>query len=117
MTSKQRRVTFARLVLELRRRAASEGAALRPDSLNDTLRKLGDLAADLSAPEAPAVRRILGALINAHGELEHDGRALDQLTPETVLRFDAVLAALMDGGITDNELRAILRQALIRPVS
>jgi hypothetical protein len=48
--------------------------------------------------------------------LELEERALDVLTPETVLRLDAALAALIDGTMDRDELRA-LRRALIRPDS
>jgi hypothetical protein len=49
--------------------------------------------------------------------LEIEGRALDSLSPETVLRLDAVLTALVDGSMKREELRAALRRALIRPAS
>ena len=49
--------------------------------------------------------------------MELDGRALDSLSPETVLRLDAVLTALVDGTMKRDELRAALRRALIRPAS
>jgi hypothetical protein len=103
--------------LELRRRAALEGAPLKRSNLRETLRALSDLAAKSWLPESHAVRQILAAMLRAHSDLESQGRALDSLTPKTVLRLDAVLDALLEGGINANELRAALRHALIRPVN
>jgi hypothetical protein len=39
------------------------------------------------------------------------------LSPETILRLDAVLAAILDGTMTEDELRVALRRAVIRPTS
>jgi hypothetical protein len=52
-----------------------------------------------------------------HRDLESDGRALDLLSPETILRLDTVLTALVDGTMSQDQLRAALRRALIRPAS
>jgi hypothetical protein len=112
-----RRITFARLLLEIRRRAASHGEPLKTGTFRDTLRALREVAAERETPESAAVRQILGAMLRAQSKAELDGSTLNALTPATVLRLDAVLAALVDGGITEDELRVVLRQALIHPVS
>jgi hypothetical protein len=109
------RLTFARLILEVRRRAG--GKPLHPGSMPQILADLRDLAGGKDEPEAEVLREILGALLGVHRDLELEGRALDALTPETVLRLDAVLAALLDGTMQPDELRAALRRALVRAAS
>jgi len=63
------------------------------------------------------LRQILAALLGVHRALELESRALDLLSPETILRLDAVLAAILDGTMTEDELRVALRRAVIRPTS
>jgi hypothetical protein len=92
------------------------GSPLGRDTLRETLAALGELAAGQVTQEAEAVRRILAAMLRVQAELEVEGQALDTLTPETILRLDAVLDALLEGGITENELRVVLRHWLIRTV-
>jgi hypothetical protein len=110
-----RRITFAALVLELRRRAGAD--ALHPARIPEVITELGKLAVRSDSAESALLREILGAALVVHSELELEGRALDALTPETVLRLDAVLAALIDGTVQREELRTELRRALMRPVS
>jgi hypothetical protein len=108
-------LTVARLVLELRRRAG--GDALHRGRMRQILAELRELAASNDQPDSGLLREILGAVLVVHGDLELEGRALEALTPETVLRLDAVLTALVDGTMQRDELRAELRRAMIRPAS
>lgn len=109
------RLTFARLVLELRRRAGA--SALHPLRVPEVLIELRELAASDDAIDSEPVREILAAAVGVHRDLEVEARSLDALTPETVLRLDAVLSGLVDGTMQRDELRAELRRALIRPAS
>jgi hypothetical protein len=108
-------VTFARLILEIRRRAPS---------LPDDMRRpaaVEQIAHDVlhSIPEgeqAAQVRRILAAFLGLGEGDEFDAALLDQLTPELIFRLDMIAAELLDLGRTSEAVRA-LRGALIRPIS
>ena len=108
-------LTFARLLLELRRRVGA--GALHPARTREVIAELGNLAASGNSAESGLLREILGPASVVHSELELEGRALDALTPETVLRLDAVMTALIDGIVQRDDLRYELRRALIRPAS
>jgi hypothetical protein len=107
-------MTFARLLLEIRRRAAAlpEGRR-RPEAIERITR---EILAEMPQGEHEAkVRRILAAFLGLGQGDEFNAELLDELTPEMVLRLDMIAAELLELGRTEEAVRA-LRKALIRPV-
>jgi hypothetical protein len=107
-------VTFARLLLEIRRRAAElPGDRRRPATIERIARDALDCLVE--GDDAPEVRRILAAFLGLGEGDEFDVTLLDQMTPELIFRLDMILLELLDFGRTEEVVRA-LRGALIRPV-
>jgi hypothetical protein len=106
-------VTFARLLLEIRRRAASLPNDLpRSTALEQAAREVLEMAGGEREP----ARKIMAALLGIGGQQDFDPCVLDLLTPEMVLRLDLIADQMLELGRTDEAVRA-LRAALIRPVS
>ena len=107
-------MTFARLVLEIRRRtAALPDDGRRPEAIERLAR---DILTEIPEGEQAAqVRRILAAFLGLGEGDDFDAALLDQMTPELVLKLDMILADLLELGRTDEAVRA-LRGVLIRSV-
>jgi hypothetical protein len=107
-------MTFARLLLEIRRRAATlPDDGRRPERIEQTARQV--LADIPEGEQADQVRRILAAFLGLGDGEEFDGALLDQMTPELVFRLDMIASELLELGRTNEAVRA-LRGALIREV-
>ena len=108
-------MTFAQLLLEIRRRAAAlPDDGRRPAAIERIAHDVLD-----SIPEggqSTQVRRVLAAFLGLSEGDEFDAALLDQMTPELVLRLDMIAAELLERGRTNEAVRA-LRGALIRPIS
>jgi len=106
-------MTFARLLLEIRRRAASLPNDLpRRMALEQAAREVLMTAEEQPEP----ARKIMAALLGINGEQDFDPDMLYALTPEAVLRLDLIADQILELGRTDEAVRA-LRAALIRPAS
>lgn len=106
-------MTFARLLLEIRRRAAGLPNDLpRSTALEQAARE----ALEMAGPQQEHSRKIMAALLGIGDDQEFDPAVLDSLTPEMVLRLDLIADQMLELGRTDDAVRAI-RAALIRPVS
>lgn len=108
-------MTFAGLLLEIRRRAAAlpDNGERRAAQEKIVLDVLG------SSPEgeqAVQVRRILAAFLGLGEGDEFDAALLDQMTPELVFRLDMIASELLELGRTNEAVQA-LRGALLRPVT
>lgn len=108
-------MTFAQLLLEIRRQAAAlPDDGRRPAAIERIARDVLD-----SIPEgeqSSQVRRILAAFLGLGEGDEFDAALLDQMTPELILKLDMIAAELLDFGRTSEAVRA-LRAALLRPVN
>lgn len=108
-------MTFAQLLLEIRRRAAAlPDDGRRREAVERIARKV--LADMPEGQQADQVRRILAAFLGLGEGDEFDAALLEQMTPELVLRLDMIAAELLDFGRTNEAVRG-LRAALIRPVN
>jgi hypothetical protein len=106
-------MTFARLILEIRRRAASLSQDVpRPVAIEQAAREVLKMAAP--GEELDTRRQILAALLGIDGE-DFDADVLDALTPEVILRLDMLLEDLLQLGKRGEALRA-LRAAVIHGV-
>jgi hypothetical protein len=106
-------MTFARLLLEIRRRAASLPNDLpRSTALEQAAR---DVLQPVGQQPEPA-RQIMAALLSIGAEQDFDATILDALTPEAVLRLDIIADRFVELGRTDEAVRA-LRAVLIRRAS
>ena len=107
-------VTFARLLLEIRRRvAALPDDGKRLEALESVARDVLDTVPKGEQPDQ--VRRTMAAFLGLGEGEEFDATLLDQMTPELVFRLDMVASELLLGR-TDEAVRA-LHGALIRQVS
>jgi hypothetical protein len=107
-------VTFARLLLEIRRRAAAlPDDGRRPQAIEQIAREV--IAGISEGEQADQVRRILAAFLGLGEGDEFDATLLDQMTPELVLRLDMVAAEFLELGRTNEAVRA-LRSALLRRI-
>jgi hypothetical protein len=107
-------MTLARLILEIRRRAASLPQDLpRPMAIEQAAREI--LQAAARGEELDASRQILAALFGVGAGEDFDAAMLDALTPEVILRLDMLLEDLLQLGRRDEAVRA-LRAAVIRAV-
>ena len=104
-------MTFARLLLEIRRRAAAlPDDSKRPESIERIAR---DILADL--PDGDQSARVLAAFLGVGEGDKFDAALLDQMTPELVLRLDMVASEFLEVGRA-NDAALALRSALIRRV-
>jgi hypothetical protein len=107
-------VTIARLLLEIRRRAAGLPHDLpKPLTIEQAAREV--LGTAQPGGELDAARQVMAALLGIEGDRGFDAAILDALTPETVLRLDMMLEELLQLGRRDEAVRA-LRAAIIRPL-
>jgi hypothetical protein len=107
-------MTFARLILEIRRRAASLPQQLpRPLALEQAAREVLQTAAP--GEELDTTRQILAAVLGIDGAGNFDADMLDAITPEVILRLDMLLEDLLQLGRRDEAVRAI-RAAVIHGV-
>jgi hypothetical protein len=106
-------MTFARLLLEIRRRAAS-----RPNDLprSMALEQAASEVLETAGGQREPAGKIMAALLGIDGEQDFDAGVLDALTPETVVRLDLIADQMLELGRTDEAVRA-LRAALIRRAS
>lgn len=105
-------MTFARLLLEIRRRAAGLPNDLpRSTALEQAAREVLETA----GPQREPARKIMAALLGIGGEQDFDPGILDALTPETVLRLDMIADEFLELDPTNDAVQAV-RTALIRPV-
>ena len=108
-------MTFARLLLEIRRRAAAlPDDGRRPQAIERIARQVLDDI--LEGEQSDQVRRILAAFLGLGEGGEFDAALLDQMTPELIFRLDMIAAELLDLGRTNEAVQA-LRGALLRPVN
>jgi hypothetical protein len=100
-------VTFAELVLEIRRRAAA-----MPQDVPRT--SAIELAASevLKDPGGPA-EQILAALVGISEGEAFDASIIDALTPETIMLLDSLAGEVIDSGRRD-ELAHAIAAALIK---
>lgn len=106
-------MTFARLLLEIRRRAAAlPDDGKRPAAIE---RVAHEVLSMTEGEQSAQVRRILAAFLGLGEGEEFDAALLDQMTPELIFRLDMIAAELLELGRTNEAVRA-LRAALIRPV-
>jgi hypothetical protein len=106
-------MTFARLILEIRRRAASLPQQLpKPLAIEQAAREVLQIAA--LGEELDTTRQILAALLGIDGE-DFDPSALEALTPEVILRLDMLLEDLLQLGRREDAVRA-LRAAVVHGV-
>lgn len=108
-------VTFARLFLEIRRRAAAmpdDGRKRVPFA--QVVREA--LQLEPVGPRRALLTQLLYGIASAGKGEELDPRALDSLNPETILRLDMLIDGLTGGGPSEDVLKAI-RAALVRPVN
>ena len=108
-------MTFARLLLEIRRRAAA-----LPDDGRQTaaVERIAREVLD-SMPEgeqSAQVQRILAAFLGIGEGEQFDAAMLDQVTPELIFKLDMIASELLQLGRTNEAVRA-LRAALVRPVN
>ena len=107
-------MTVARLVLEIRRRAAGLPKQLpKPMAIEQAAREV--LGTARPGEELDAAREIMGALVGVNAGEEFDATILDALTPEVILRLDMMLEELLQFGRRDEAVRA-LRAAIIHGV-
>jgi hypothetical protein len=107
-------MTFARLILEIRRRAASLPQQLpKPLAIEQAAREVLQTAAP--GEELDTTRQTLAALLGIEGSGDFDASVLDALTPEVILRLDMLLEDLLQLGRRDEAVRAI-RAAVIHGV-
>ena len=105
-------MTFARLLLEIRRRAAAlPDDGRRPEAIERIARQILDEIPE--GEQSDHVRRILAAFLGLGAGDEFDATLLDQMTPELVFRLDMIASELLELGRTNEAVRA-LRGALIR---
>jgi hypothetical protein len=108
-------MTFARLLLEIRRRAAAlPDGGQRAETLQRIAREV--LADIPEGEQAGQVRRVLAAFLGLGEGDEFDATLLGQLTPELVLRLDMIASQLLELGRTNEVVRA-LREVLVRPAN
>ena len=108
-------MTFARLLLEIQRRAAAlPGEGRRPEAIKRVGRQILDEIPE--GEQSDQVRRILAAFLGLGEGDEFDAALLDQMAPELVFRLDMIASELLDLGRTKEAVRA-LRGALVRAVS
>lgn len=106
-------VTFAKLLLEIRRRAAAMADDGRPRApLDQIVREALDL--EPAGPRRDLITQLLYEIARGEGAEELDAKNLHDLSPETILRLDALIDGLTGGGMTNDALKAI-RAALVRP--
>jgi hypothetical protein len=105
-------MTFAQLLLEIRRRAAAlPDDGRRPQAIEQFAR---DIRADIPEGEQSGqVRRILAAFLGFGEGEEFDSAMLDQMTPELVLRLDMIASERIELGRSTEAVRA-LQTALSR---
>lgn len=107
-------MTFARLLLEIRRRAAAlPDDGRHPEAIVRIAREVLDTIPE--GEQAAHVRRILAAFLGLGESDEFDAALLEQMTPEMIFRLDMIAAELLELGGTNETVRA-LRTALIKPV-
>jgi hypothetical protein len=108
-------MTFARLLLEIRRHAATlpdDGG--RPMAIDRIARQI--LNEIPEGEQSAQVRCILAAFLGLGEGDEFDAALLDHMTPELALRLDMVANELLDFARTDEAVRA-LRAVLIHSSS
>ena len=107
-------MTFAQLLLQIRRRAAAlPDDGRRPQAIERIAR---EILADIPDGEQSAqVRCILAAFLGLGEGDEFDAAMLEQMTPELIFRLDMIASELLELGRTKEVVRA-LRAALVRPI-
>lgn len=107
-------MTFARLLLEIRRRAASLPQQLpKPIAIEQAAWEL--LQAAAPGEERDRARQMLAALLGIDGGGDFDASVFDVLTPEVVLRLDMLVEDLLQLGRREEAVRA-LRATIIHGV-
>ena len=108
-------MTFARLLLEIRRRAvALPDDGRRPEAIERIARQILDEIPE--GEQSSQVRRILAGFLGLGEGDEFDTAMLEQMTPELIFRLDMIASELLELGRTNEAVQA-LRAALIRPVN
>lgn len=104
-------MTVARLVLEIRRRAATLPQQLpKPIAIEQAAREV--LLMATPGVEVDQTRRLLAALLGVEHGGSFDATMLDALSPEVILRLDALIEHLLQLGRRDEAVEA-LRAAVI----
>jgi hypothetical protein len=107
-------MTFARLILEIRRRVASLPQQLpKPMAIEQAAREVLQIAAP--GEEIDTTRQVLAAVLGIDNGGKFDASVLGVLTPEVILRLDMLLEDLLQFGRRDEAVRAI-RAAVIHGV-
>jgi hypothetical protein len=98
-------VTLARLLLEIRRRAAAlPDDGRRPETIERIARDILDGIP--TGEQSNQVRRVLAGFLGLGQDDDFDAALLDEMTPELVLRLDMIASELRaDAMIPDNVLR------------
>lgn len=108
-------MTFARLLLEIRRRTvALPDDGRRPETLERIAREA--LAEIPEGEQADQVRRILAAFLGLGEGDTFEAALLDQMTPELVFRLDMIASELLELGRTNETVRALCG-ALVRQIN
>lgn len=108
-------MTFARLLLEIRRRSAAlPDDCKRPESIERIVRSIIDEIPN--DQQSDQVRRIFAGFLGLGEGDDFDATLLDQMTPELIFRLDMILSELLELGRTQEAVRA-QRGALLRSVN
>ena len=107
---------FAGIATEIRRRAVSLPNQPWRGGVDDALVSLVRLAMSGAPGEPEFAHGFLLALAEVSGPAEFALASLDSLQPETIRRLDLVQNALVEGGLTRNDLRDAVRPALVKAV-
>ena len=108
-------MTIARLVLEIRRAAELPQQLPRPKAMAQAAWEV--LLHAAPGEELDHARRILAGLLGVEKGATLDAKMLDKLTPEVILRLDALIDDLIQFGGRDDAAVKALRAAVIRRVS
>jgi hypothetical protein len=100
-------MTFARLILEIRRRAAGLPQQLPTLAIERAAREVLQVAAP--GEEHDTTRYILAAVLGVEDGGNFDAGVLDALTPEVILRLDMLLEELLQFGRRDEAVGTLFR--------
>jgi hypothetical protein len=106
-------VTLAQLVVDVRRRAALHHDDIHPSSVSNALAILTALGA-MTTPEGQTLRLIFAGLALSRTDPAFSHVEIEALTPLALVCLDRLLEAVLDGGMSERELRDALRPSLVR---
>lgn len=109
-------MNFVDISTDIRRRAASLPNQPWHGGVDEALGSLTRLATSGALGEPAFVQELLLVLAAVNAPADFQIADVELLQPETIRRLDLVLNALIEGGLTRNDLRDAVRPALIRQV-